>query len=195
MMGSGFQRCSGNFAQGSRKLRASFAQAKGLLPIICPTETCSNMIVDSPYLLLYAGRSQRCSFLSVQTEVEKPQAKPRSPEAEKPRKKPMSGEYEKQRCPRPKSASRLHRASKSSPNLRNLSSRKLAQAQFEKLSSHCGRARMAQGFRARMNNFHSILIVVLNTAQVLFGPFPNGWFYGIILPTLSSIITYRYHKP
>ena len=56
MMGSGFQRCSGNFAQGSRKVRASFAQAKGFLPIICPTETRSNMIVDSPYLLLYAGQ-------------------------------------------------------------------------------------------------------------------------------------------
>ena len=45
-----------NVVQGiSRKVRASFAQAKGFLPIICPTETRSNMIVDSPYLLLYAG--------------------------------------------------------------------------------------------------------------------------------------------
>ena len=28
---------------------------------------------------------------------------------------------------------------------------------------------MAQGFRARMNNFHSVLIEVLNTAQFLVG--------------------------
>ena len=46
-----------NVVQGiSRKVRASFAQAKGFLPTICPTETRSNMIVDSPYLLLYAGQ-------------------------------------------------------------------------------------------------------------------------------------------
>ena len=83
-----------------------------------------------------------------------------------------SRESEKPRKPSPKTASRLHRASKSARKLRISSSRKVAQAPFEKLtarklaSSHCGRARMAQGFRARMNNFHSVLIEVLNTAHL-----------------------------
>jgi hypothetical protein len=44
-------------------------------------------------------------------------------------------ESEKPRNPSPKSASCLHRASKNAPNLRNSSSRKVAQAQFEKLSA------------------------------------------------------------
>ena len=117
-----------NVVQGiSRKVRASFAQAKGFLPTICPTETRSNMIVDSPYLTIFATIRGTISKTTGQAEKSRSQKKPR--------KKPMSGESEKQRCPRPKSASRLHRASKSSPNLRNLSSRKLAQAQFEKLTA------------------------------------------------------------
>jgi hypothetical protein len=45
-------------------------------------------------------------------------------------------------------------------------SRKLSLKNCPRASSHCGRARMAQGFRARMNNFHSVLIEVLNTAQL-----------------------------
>ena len=45
-------------------------------------------------------------------------------------------------------------------------SRKLSLKNCPRASSHCGRARMAQGFRARMNNFHSVLIEVLNTAQI-----------------------------
>ena len=95
----------------------------------------------------------------------------------------MSGEFEKQRCPRPKSASPLHPASKSSPYLRNLSSRKLAQAQFEKLTARklpLWWRKDGARISARMNNFHSILIVVLNTAQLVPGCFVvvDGWIHG-----------------
>ena len=55
-----------------------------------------------------------------------------------------------------------------------------ALAQIRKLTArgrcHCGRARIVQGFRARMNNFHSVLLEVLNTAQLFV---ENGWFMGV----------------
>jgi hypothetical protein len=44
-------------------------------------------------------------------------------------------------------------------------SRKLSLKNCPRASSNGGRARMALGFRATMNNFHSVLIEVLNTAH------------------------------
>ena len=79
-------------------------------------------------------------------------------------------------------------------------SRKLSLKNWPRASSHCGRARMAQGFRARMNNFHSVLIEVLNTAQMF------SWFsatekmYFCWAPSIpwnltTSVVCYRSLHP
>ena len=113
------------------------------------------MIVDSPYICGYAlsGRDKakppRISVFTGGTqgldcwqnrnctdrlEVEKPLDKPRSRKATERAEKPtiLKNPIEP-RNPSPRLASRLHRASKNAPNLRNSSLRKVAQAQFKKL--------------------------------------------------------------
>ena len=67
---------------------------------------------------------------------------------------------------------KMHQISGIHPRAR---SRKLSLKKWPRASSHCGRARVAQGFRARMNNFHSILIEVLNTAQMAISMKCWGW--------------------
>ena len=80
-----------------------------------------------------------------------------------------SRESEKPRIPSPKSASRLHRASKNAQNRRKSSSRKVAQAQSKKrtarklpLWSRKGCARISR----KVSNFQSVLLEVLNTAHL-----------------------------
>ena len=75
---------------------------------------------------LHCWQNRNCVECSL--EVEKPPDMPRSREAEKPPNEPRIWEAKK-----PKSEiSFLHRASKNAPNLWNSSSRKVAQAQYER---------------------------------------------------------------
>ena len=148
-----------SFAQASRKQRGSWP--------LCPTETGSKMIVDSPYWVHFATMFFLSGTLSKTTartggiqgrhcwqnrncvdwnlEVEKPPDKPRGRETEK---QPSEPRFREAKKPKPEiifvPESRKQKMHQISGIHLRARSRKLSLKNWPRANSHCGRARISR---------------------------------------------------